>query len=123
MAVFNVLFFMVSPELPQWQREVTRYKNEYTSEQQKLRLEREKLITLTTQVLHQSQTIETMTKKMNTCERTIETLTNKINTCERLNTQLMETNSHLRTHNTALHAENFQLRHAYQYLAHLPKTP
>lgn len=146
MAVFNVLFFMAQV-LPKWKREMIRHEIAYTSEQDKLKADGERLITLTTQVQHQSQTIETMTNKINTCERTIETLTNKINTCESFNTQLMETNMNLRKDNTELHrkctksdAEIFQLRHAYQYLeqeyhepknsyletykiAHRPKTP
>ncbi len=133
--------------LPKWKREMIRHQIDYTSEQDKLKADRERLITLTTEVQDQSQTIETMTNQINTCERTIETLTNKINTCERFNTQLMETNRNLRNDNTELRrkctksdAEIFQLGQAYQYLeqeyhelnnsyletykiAHRPKTP
>jgi hypothetical protein len=115
MAIFNVLFFMAQV-LPPWEREKLRHEIKYTSEQEKLRSERERLITLTTQVQHQSRTIDNQ-------KTIIKNLTLKNEKCEYNITQLLETNSNLRTDNTALRrkctesdAENFQLRHEYQYL-------
>jgi hypothetical protein len=106
----------MAQQLEPWEREKLRHEIEFNSARKKLISDGEKLITLTTQVEHQSQTIDHQ-------KTIIETLTKKINTCERFNTQLIETNNNLRANITALRrkctesdAENFQLRHAYQYL-------
>lgn len=115
MAVFNVLFFMAQ-QLELWKRERLRHEIEFDSARKKLISDGEKLITLTTQVEHQSQRIDHQ-------KTIIDTLTKKINKCERFNTKLIETNSNLRIDNTTLRrkctesdAENFQLRCAYQCL-------
>ncbi len=107
---------MVSPELPRWQRDMIRQNIEYTSEQEKLKSERERLITLTTQVQHQSRTIDNQ-------KTIIENLTLKNEKCEDNITQLIAQIRNLRTDNTTLRkkttetdGENFKLRQAHDSL-------